>query len=54
MFSYHRFVLMAFPLFMAMALATRKHAVLRWSLLAVSFVLMLWLTGHFAVDANAV
>jgi hypothetical protein len=54
MFSFHRFVLMAFPLFMAVALVTRKHAVVRWSLLAVSFVLMLWLTGHFAIDANAV
>ncbi len=54
MFSYHRFLLMAFPLFMAMAVVTSKHAVLRWSLLTVSFVCMLWLTCHFAVDANAV
>lgn len=54
MFSYHRFVLMAFPLFMATALATRQHTVLRWSLLGLSFLCMLWLTGHFAIDANAV
>ena len=47
--SYHRFVLVAFPLFLAVALLTRRRPVARWTLLAVSAALLVWSAAGFAL-----
>ena len=50
LYSFPRFTLVIFPLFMALGFVLRKRPVLAWVLIAVSFVGMLWLTRLFALD----
>ena len=47
--SYQRFVLVAFPLFIAVAVLTRRHNVTRFVLLAASAVLLVWMAATFAL-----
>jgi hypothetical protein len=47
--SYQRFALVAFPLFIALALLTRGRSAARFVLLAVSAALMLWMATSFAL-----
>ena len=47
--SYHRFVLVAFPLFVTVALVTRRHTVARWTLLGLSAALLVWSAASFAL-----
>jgi hypothetical protein len=47
--SYHRFVLVAFPLFITAALVTRRHTVTRWTLLGLSAALLVWSAASFAL-----
>ena len=47
--SYQRFVLAAFPLFIAAAVLTKRHNVTRFVLLAASAALMVWLAATFAL-----
>jgi hypothetical protein len=47
--SYQRFALVAFPLFIAVAVLTRRHTVTRSVLLVVSAALMVWLAVTFAL-----
>ena len=49
LYSLPRFLLMAFPLFIGVALLTKRVPVLRWVVLAVSVVLLAWLSGSFAL-----
>ena len=49
LYSFPRLVLVAFPLFMVLGLATRKRPVLAWILIACSFIGMLWLTRVFVL-----
>jgi len=52
LYSLHRFVVLLFPLFIAEALATRRLAVLRWLLLAISAAVLIWYTFAFAAFAE--
>ena len=54
LWSYPRFVLIVFPLFITLAMVLRERPVLRWVIVATSFVLMLWLAGAFAIGTGAV
>jgi Dolichyl-phosphate-mannose-protein mannosyltransferase len=54
LYSFPRFTLVIFPLFMALGVVLRKRPVLAWVLIAVSFVGMLWLTRLFALDLPAI
>ena len=47
--SYQRFVLVAFPLFIAAAVLTKRHNITRFVLLAASALLMVWLAATFAL-----
>ncbi len=47
--SYQRFVLVAFPLFIAAAVLTKRHNITRVVLLAASALLMVWLAATFAL-----
>jgi hypothetical protein len=47
--SYQRFVLAAFPLFIAAAVLTKRHNVTRFLLLGVSAVLLVWMAATFAL-----
>ncbi len=47
--SYQRFVLVAFPLFIAVAVLTRRHNVTRFVLLGVSAALLVWMAATFAL-----
>ena len=47
--SYHRFVLVAFPLFVTVALVTRRHTIARWTLLGLSAALLVWSAASFAL-----
>ena len=47
--SYQRFVLVAFPLFIAVAVLTRRHNVTRFVLLGISAVLLVWMAATFAL-----
>jgi hypothetical protein len=47
--SYQRFVLVAFPLFIAVAVLTKRHTITRVVLLAASAALMVWLAATFAL-----
>ena len=47
--SYQRFVLVAFPLFVAAAVLTRRHNVTRFVLLGASAVLLVWMAATFAL-----
>jgi hypothetical protein len=49
LFSFPRFVLMAFPLFLGAALLTAHRPVLRWALIIVSVLLLAWLSASFAL-----
>lgn len=51
LYSYHRFVLVVFPLFMALAIALEKRTRVFWVLASVSFVLMLYLAICFTSAA---
>ncbi len=53
LWSYPRFALVAFPLFITLAMVLKKRPVLRWSIVAVSFVVMLWLAGAFGIGTAA-
>jgi hypothetical protein len=54
MWSLPRFVLVIFPLFIALGMVTRDRPVVRWVLIGVSCALLLWLTGAWAINTNAV
>lgn len=54
LYSFPRFTMVIFPLFMALAYATRKRPVLAWVLIACSFMGMLWLTRNFALGIPSV
>jgi hypothetical protein len=54
LWSVPRFVMVVFPLFIAVAIVLKERPVWRWSLIGLSFVVMLWLTGAFAIGTNAV
>jgi hypothetical protein len=54
LYSFHRFTLVIFPLFMALAAVMRRRPRLAWVLAACSFVLMLWLCRAFARDIPSV
>ena len=54
LYSFPRFTLVIFPLFMVLGLATRKRPRLAWALIACSLVGMLWLTRTFALDIPSV
>jgi len=47
--SYQRFALVAFPLFIAAAVLTRRHNVTRFLLLGISAVLFVWMAATFAL-----
>ena len=47
--SYQRFVVVAFPLFVAAAVLTKRHDITRFVLLAASALLMVWLAATFAL-----
>jgi Gpi18-like mannosyltransferase len=47
--SYPRFLLLAFPLFIGVAVLTVRLPMLRWALLAVSAILLVWLSASFAL-----
>jgi hypothetical protein len=47
--SYQRFALVAFPLFIALAVLTRHHGATRVVVLAVSAALMVWMAATFAL-----
>lgn len=47
--SYPRFLLLGFPLFVGLALVTERRTLLRWTLLAVSVLLLVWLSASFAL-----
>ncbi len=47
LYSYHRFALVVFPLFMGLAIALEKRTKLFWVLASLSFVLMLYLAICF-------
>jgi hypothetical protein len=49
LFSFPRFALMAFPLFLGAALLTAHRPVLRWALIIVSVLLLAWLSASFAL-----
>ncbi len=51
LYSLHRFVLVLFPVFIAAALATRRLPALRWLLLALSAIGLVWYTTVFAAFA---
>ena len=51
---YPRFVLVVFPLFVTLAMVLKPRLVLRWVIVATSFVLMFWLAGAFAIGTGAV
>jgi hypothetical protein len=51
LYSYHRFVLVAFPLFMGLGAVLEKRTRLFWALAAVSLVLMLYLAVCFVSAA---
>ncbi len=50
LYSFHRFVLVVFPLFMGLALTLDKRKKLFWVIAAVSFVLMLYLTACYTSE----
>ncbi len=54
LWSVPRFVMVTFPLFIAWGIALKSRPAWRWSLIGLSFVVMLWLTGAFAIGTNAV
>jgi hypothetical protein len=54
LWSFPRFVMVIFPLFISWGIVLKSRPVLRWSLIGLSFVAMLWLTGAFAIGTNAV
>lgn len=54
LYSFPRLILVAFPLFMVLALATRKRPLLAWILLACSFAGMLWLTRTFVLGIPSI
>lgn len=54
LYSFPRFTVVIFPLFMALAYATRKRPVLAWVLIACSFVGMMWLTRTFVLGIPSV
>ena len=54
LWSYPRFVLVVFPLFITLAMVLKGRPVLRWVIVATSFALMLWLAGAFAIGTGAV
>jgi hypothetical protein len=54
LWSYPRFVLVVFPLFITLAMVLKGRPILRWAVLATSCVLMLWLAGAFAIGTGAV
>jgi hypothetical protein len=47
--SFQRFALVAFPLFIAAAVLTRRHNVARFVLLALSTALLVWMAATFAL-----
>ena len=49
LFSFPRFLLMAFPLFLGAALLTAHRPVVRWTLIVVSVLLLAWLSASFAL-----
>jgi len=49
LFSLPRFLLLAFPLFVGLALVTVRLTLLRWVLLVLSVVLLAWLSASFAL-----
>ena len=54
LYSFPRFTLVIFPLFMVLGLASRKRPLLAWTLIACSFVGMLWLTRTFALGIPSI
>ncbi len=54
LYSFPRLVGVVFPLFMVLGLLTRRRPVLAWTLIACSFVGLLWVTRLFALDLSAV
>ena len=54
LWSVPRFVMVIFPLFISWGIVLKSRPVWRWSLIGLSFVVMLWLTGAFAIGTNAV
>ena len=53
LYSYHRFVLVVFPLFMGLGIALEKRTKLFWVLASLSFVLMLYLAICFTSASTA-
>jgi hypothetical protein len=53
LYSYHRFVLVVFPLFMGLAIVLEKRTKLFWVLASLSFVLMLYLAICFTSASTA-
>ena len=51
LYSLHRFVLLLFPLFVTAAFVTRRLGVLRWVLLVISAIALIWYTFAFAAFA---
>ncbi len=47
LYSFHRFVLVVFPLFMGLGIALQGRRVLLWTVVVLSFVLMMYLTVCF-------
>jgi hypothetical protein len=52
LYSLHRFVLVLFPLFVALALLTTRLRPLRWIWLSASAVGLIWFTWIFAAFAH--
>jgi hypothetical protein len=47
--SYHRFLVVAFPLFVTVALVTGPHRSIRWIVLVLSAALLVWSAASFAL-----
>ena len=54
LYSFHRFTLVIYPLFMALAIVLRKRPALLWTWVGASFVLMLYLAGTAVIGAGGV
>ena len=54
LYSFHRLVLVAFPLFIALAVKLKRHLVTFWLVTAASATVMAWLAASFALHGRSV
>jgi hypothetical protein len=54
LYSFHRFTLVAFPLFIALSLRLKRHLVAFWVVSGASATVMIWLAASFALHGRSV